>query len=100
MFCHKCGAQIAEGAAFCQKCGAKVIPAEGELHPTPQATDEQGKSSLIEILGTPTSEGYYDDPDAFDTYYMLYEGFYGESNLIIDLYDDTAVWLYIGDYEI
>ena len=25
MFCHKCGAQIAEGADFCHKCGAKVI---------------------------------------------------------------------------
>lgn len=61
---------------------------------------DKSRSELIEILGTPTSEGYYDDPDAFDTYYMLYEGFYGESNLIIDLYDDTAVWLYIGDYEI
>lgn len=25
MFCHKCGTQIAEGAAFCHKCGAKVV---------------------------------------------------------------------------
>lgn len=25
MFCHKCGTQIAEDAAFCQKCGTKVI---------------------------------------------------------------------------
>lgn len=25
MFCHKCGAQIAEGAAFCHKCGTKVV---------------------------------------------------------------------------
>lgn len=25
MFCHKCGAQVAEGAAFCHKCGAKVV---------------------------------------------------------------------------
>ena len=28
MFCHKCGAQIAEGAAFCQKCGTKVASSE------------------------------------------------------------------------
>lgn len=61
MFCHKCGAQIAEGAAFCHKCGAKVIPAEGELHPTPQATDEQGKPSSKETAkqppATPTKAG-------------------------------------------
>lgn len=25
MFCHKCGTQIAEGAAFCHKCGTKVV---------------------------------------------------------------------------
>lgn len=25
MFCHKCGTQIADGAAFCHKCGAKVV---------------------------------------------------------------------------
>lgn len=37
MFCHQCGAQIAEGAAFCHKCGAKVgvdvsdVPAESKV---------------------------------------------------------------------
>lgn len=25
MFCHKCGAQIADNAAFCKKCGAKML---------------------------------------------------------------------------
>lgn len=30
MFCHKCGAQIAEGAAFCHKCGAKVIRTDSD----------------------------------------------------------------------
>ena len=33
MFCHKCGAQIAEGAAFCQKCGTKVVYAETVQQP-------------------------------------------------------------------
>lgn len=28
MFCHKCGNQVADGAAFCHKCGAKVILGE------------------------------------------------------------------------
>lgn len=55
MFCHKCGAQLAEGALFCQKCGAKVMPAEGELHPTPQATDEQSKPSSKETAKQPSA---------------------------------------------
>lgn len=25
MFCHKCGAQIADGAAFCYQCGTKIV---------------------------------------------------------------------------
>lgn len=25
MFCHKCGAQVVEGAAFCPKCGTKIV---------------------------------------------------------------------------
>jgi len=28
MFCHKCGAQIADDAIFCHKCGTKVIYAD------------------------------------------------------------------------
>lgn len=35
MFCHKCGVQIAEGAAFCHKCGTKVVYEET----VPQAMD-------------------------------------------------------------
>lgn len=32
MFCHKCGAQIAEDSAFCQKCGTKVIYEDNQSH--------------------------------------------------------------------
>lgn len=36
MFCHKCGAQIAEGAAFCYKCGEKAAYADtGQQNPSP-----------------------------------------------------------------
>lgn len=42
MFCHKCGAQIAEGAAFCHKCGTKVVYANTSQHPmdTPEPIAE------------------------------------------------------------
>lgn len=33
MFCHKCGTQIAEGAAFCHKCGTKVVYEDTDPHP-------------------------------------------------------------------
>jgi len=38
MFCHKCGAQIAEGAIFCHKCGTQVVYADTEPH---RAVSEQ-----------------------------------------------------------
>ena len=64
MFCHKCGAQIAEGAAFCQKCGTKLIvdaPTEQSAavpsvsptqqpNPTPANTSKK-KSKLPIIIG-------------------------------------------------
>lgn len=45
MFCHKCGAQINEGAQFCHKCGVKVVYAD-----TPQAADESETTSTVEPL--------------------------------------------------
>ena len=38
MFCHKCGAQIAEGAAFCQKCGTKVVHTDDVQQPMDTTT--------------------------------------------------------------
>lgn len=38
MFCHKCGAQIAEGAAFCQKCGTKVVHTDDIQQPMDTTT--------------------------------------------------------------
>lgn len=38
MFCHKCGAQIAEGAAFCQKCGTKVVHTDDAQQPIDTTT--------------------------------------------------------------
>ena len=38
MFCHKCGAQIAEGASFCQKCGTKVVHTDDVQQPMDTTT--------------------------------------------------------------
>ncbi len=33
MFCHKCGSQVADGAAFCHKCGAKILYEDAAQQP-------------------------------------------------------------------
>lgn len=45
MFCHKCGAQAAEGASFCQKCGAKLL-ADTSAAPPEQAPAAPGPERL------------------------------------------------------
>lgn len=47
MFCHKCGAQIVEGAAFCPKCGTKVVH-EDAAHLT-----ERGAVSISPVAAAP-----------------------------------------------
>ena len=38
MFCHKCGAQMVEGAAFCPKCGTKAVHTDDDQQPMNTAT--------------------------------------------------------------
>ena len=38
MFCHKCGAQLVEGAAFCPKCGTKAVHTDDDQQPMNTAT--------------------------------------------------------------
>jgi uncharacterized membrane protein YvbJ len=38
MFCHKCGAQMVEGAAFCPKCGTKAVHTDDNQQPMNTAT--------------------------------------------------------------
>lgn len=52
MFCHKCGTQIAEGAAFCHKCGTKVVyvePAEQPVDTPAPASEPIAASSRTAI---------------------------------------------------
>lgn len=48
MFCYKCGAQIAESAAFCHKCGTKAVYADTSQHPmdTPEPIAEPQQASI------------------------------------------------------
>ena len=49
MFCHKCGTQIADGAAFCYKCGTKVVYEDIDFR---KSDLPQGS----ELMGTPISK--------------------------------------------
>lgn len=49
MFCHKCGTQIAEGAAFCHRCGTKV-PQESPITPDSNTEPENKPSSSMFII--------------------------------------------------
>lgn len=51
MFCHKCGAQIAEEAAFCHNCGTMVVRenAEPQIVDPPQSTDNERYESIAAI---------------------------------------------------
>ena len=57
MFCHKCGAQIAEGAAFCQKCGTKVVHTDDAQQPMDTTTP----------IAEPQSAGAVDPMNVKDT---------------------------------
>lgn len=41
MFCHKCGTQISDEAAFCHQCGAKIV----HIQTVPQISDETASES-------------------------------------------------------
>lgn len=45
MFCHKCGAQLADGAGFCHKCGTKVVYNGTELSNEDESLTDDGIKS-------------------------------------------------------
>lgn len=55
MYCHKCGAEIDEGAAFCYKCGAKLIVAKQteaagqKVHPGNAPVDGSKKKKSMKL---------------------------------------------------
>ncbi|NBI10651.1 zinc-ribbon domain-containing protein [Colidextribacter sp. OB.20] len=58
MFCHKCGAQIAKGAAFCHKCGTKAVYADTSQHPmdTREPIAESQQASTTDPAPTITED--------------------------------------------
>lgn len=49
MFCHKCGAQLTEGAGFCHKCGTKIAYREADLnHVETSLTDGEITNHILQ----------------------------------------------------
>lgn len=56
MFCHKCGTQIDEEAAFCYKCGTKVVHMDTKLQASDEASvpaEPEKISAEPPVQGTP-----------------------------------------------
>lgn len=50
MYCHKCGNQLAEGAAFCSKCGAKMnSTVEANEVSAPVPTNHQNSDGQADV---------------------------------------------------
>ena len=49
MFCHKCGAPIAEKAVFCEKCGTRVVYTDAG----PQISPPNGSNGSASFTSPP-----------------------------------------------
>ena len=63
MFCHKCGAQMVEGAVFCHKCGTKAVYEEDGAF---WALKKDGEDTPASADQTPIQDG-----DAFSLVYTV-----------------------------
>ena len=54
MFCKKCGAEIADNAAFCPKCGERVnqVPPAGNPYPNQNYQQPYGGNPMDTITDT------------------------------------------------
>ena len=96
MFCHKCGVQIAEGAAFCHKCGAKVVYEET----SPQLA-KQGAVSTAAVASIPIhSPNTATDKDGFkafvDSHIQATTQFQSVDELINNSKPMTFAWICLG----
>lgn len=60
MFCHKCGAQVAEGAGFCHKCGTRVVRIESPPPKQERAATGQAPPPPPNAGFPPQGEPLYD----------------------------------------
>ena len=96
MFCHKCGTQIAEGAAFCHKCGTKVVYEET----SPQLA-KQGAVSTAAVASIPVySPNTATDKDSFkafvDSHLQATTQFQSVEELINNSKPMTFAWICFG----
>lgn len=111
MFCHKCGAQIAEKAEFCHKCGTKVIYENPEPQELKTATVSSGQregnsenpvqeihiESVREAMSTEGIIDYETDFKAFvDNYVRQATKFQSAKELLDSQVPQKFMWICFG----
>lgn len=95
MFCHKCGAQIAEEAAFCQKCGTKIVYGDA-----PQLTEQAAVGAApvaAAPLHAPNTAANKDNFKKFvDNHIQATTQFQSVDDLINNSKPMTFVWFWLG----
>lgn len=94
MFCHKCGAQITEGAGYCHKCGTKVVNDEGFIQTediTPKT--EQGQITSDIPVQTNASDGF---KEFVDNHVRTSTKFQSAEELLNSHVPQKFVWICFG----
>ena len=95
MFCHKCGTQIAEDAAFCQKCGTKVIY-ENDSQLTEQVTVNTTPIAAVPINSSCKVTNDYNFKEFADKHVQSTTQFQSVSDLIDNSKPMKFAWICFG----
>lgn len=103
MFCHKCGTQIAEGAAFCHKCGTKVVYADTFQQPidaTVQTIESQlemaQEISAVPVQADTAVNGENDFRRFLDSHVQATTAYLSAEELLNSHVPQRFVWVCFG----
>ncbi len=96
MFCHKCGAQIAEGAVFCHKCGTKAVYEEDAAQPTEQAVVSVAPVAAAPMRSTNTMTNQDNFKEFVDNHIQATTKFRSAEDLLKNSKPQMFLWLCFG----
>ena len=96
MFCHKCGAQIAEGAVFCHKCGTKVVYEEDATQPAEQAAVSAAPVAAVPMRSTNTMTNHDNFKEFVDNHIQATTKFRSAEDLLKNSKPQMFLWLCFG----
>lgn len=96
MFCHKCGAQIAEGAVFCHKCGTKAVYGGDAAQPAEQATVSAALVAATAMRSTNAMTNQDNFKAFVNSHIQATTQFQSVDDLINNSKPTTFVWFWLG----